>query len=164
MDPGVAKARLARRESPTRLARKPDSPGAKARLAWRESGTRAARRLVGAGQVGRGSLYGTQALYGLAAAGWTIWPFRASKPPVVVEVYPRLPTGPVTKSDPAERAVSCPRTPGRQVRHLATASEDAFDAAMAALGMAAGVTELTALPERPDYALEGMIWPPENAR
>jgi hypothetical protein len=46
-------------------------------------------------------------------------------------------------------------------RGLAAASEDAFDAAASALGMAAAVQELSALPGELDYALEGKIWPPD---
>ena len=130
----------------------------------RAAGTQAKSvfQLVGAGQVGRGSLYGMQALHRLAGAGFRIWPFQPSRLPVVVEVYPRLLTGPITKSSPAARArylasASVPKT----FRGLAAASEDAFDAAVSALGMAAAVQELSALPGEPDYALEGKIWPPD---
>jgi len=45
------------------------------------------------------------------------------------------------------------------VRRLAAASEDAFDAAVSALAMAAA-EELLALPDEPGYALEGKIWQP----
>jgi hypothetical protein len=47
-------------------------------------------QLVGAGQVGRGSLYGMQALHRLAAAGFRIWPFDECALPLVVEIFPRL--------------------------------------------------------------------------
>jgi hypothetical protein len=43
------------------------------------------------------------------------------------------------------------------IRWLAAAGEDAFDAAVSALVMAAGVKELPEFPEGPDYALEGKI-------
>jgi hypothetical protein len=51
--------------------------------------------------------------------------------------------------------------PASTARGLAAASEDAFDAAASALGMAAAVQELSALPGELDYALEGKIWPPD---
>ena len=46
---------------------------------------------------------------------------------------------------------------------LAAASEDAFDAAISAVVMAARVDELRALAGAPDYALEGKIWQPRHA-
>ena len=60
-------------------------------------------QLVGGGQVGRGSLYGMQALHRLAAAGFRIWPFDEGGLPLVVEVFPRLLTGLVIKSRQSER-------------------------------------------------------------
>jgi len=42
-------------------------------------------QLVGAEQVGRGSLYGMQALHRLAAAGFRIWPCGEAGLPLVVE-------------------------------------------------------------------------------
>lgn len=56
-------------------------------------------QLVGAGQVGRGSLYGMQALHRLAAAGFRIWPFDPPGRPLVVEIFPRLLTRAVVKSN-----------------------------------------------------------------
>jgi hypothetical protein len=118
-------------------------------------------QLVGAGQVGRGSLHGMGALHRLAGAGFHIWPFDAPALPLVVEIFPRVLTGPVRKSSPSERerylrTVPMPPELGR----LAAASEDAFDAAVSALVMAARVDELRALPGAPGYALEGRIWRP----
>jgi hypothetical protein len=123
-------------------------------------------QLVGAGQVGRGSLYGMQALHRLRGAGFRIWPFDAPAPPLVVEVFPRVLTGPVRKSSPGERErylATVPMPP--ELRRLAAASEDAFDAAVSAVVMAARVDELPALPDDPVYALEGRIWrPPPHRR
>jgi len=118
-------------------------------------------QLVGAGQVGRGSLYGMQALQRLTAAGFRIWPFDAPGLPLVVEIFPRVLTGRVRKNSPSERerylaAVSM----AVDFRRLAAASEDAFDAAISALAIAAAADELLALPDEPDYALEGKIWHP----
>jgi hypothetical protein len=122
-------------------------------------------QLVGAGQVGRGSLYGMQALHRLTAAGFRVWPFDAAGLPLVVEIFPRVLTGPVRKNSRSEReryltAVSM----ALEFRRLAAASEDAFDAAISALAMAAAVEELLALADEPDYALEGKIWQPRLLR
>lgn len=119
-------------------------------------------KLVGPGHVGRQSLYGMQALHRLSAAGFHIWPFDPGSLPVVVEIYPRLLTGRITKSDPAARdAYLRSVAMATKFRARAAASEDAFDAAISAIGMAAAAQELVALPHEPDYALEGKIWPPE---
>jgi hypothetical protein len=48
------------------------------------------------------------------------------------------------------------------LRRLAAASEDAFDAAVSALVMAAGVEQLRALPDAPGYALDGKILRPQR--
>jgi hypothetical protein len=117
-------------------------------------------QLVGAGQVGRGSLYGMQALHRLAAAGFCIWPFDAPALPLVVEIFPRLLTGPVRKNSQGERERYLTAAPmALEFRRLAATSEDAFDAAISALAMAASIGELLALPGALDYTLEGKIWP-----
>ncbi len=118
-------------------------------------------QLVGAGQVGRGSLYGMQALHRLVASGFRIWPFDAPGLPRVVEIFPRLLTGAVTKNRQRDRerylaALAMPS----ELRRLAATSEDAFDAAVSALVMVASVDELLGLRHEPDYALEGKIWQP----
>jgi hypothetical protein len=120
-------------------------------------------QLVGAGQVGRGSLYGMQALCRLTAAGFRIWPFDPPALPLVVEIFPRVLTGPVRKNSPSERERYLAAAPMvTSLRRLAAASEDAFDAAISAVGMAARVEELRALPDAPSYALEGKIWAPRE--
>ncbi|MCV4626744.1 hypothetical protein OFC18_32210, partial [Escherichia coli] len=73
----------------------------------------------------------------LAGAGFRVWPFDPPRPPFVAEVYPRMFTGGVTKSDPAARARAAAGLPPA-FREIAASTEDAFDAAMTALGMAAG--------------------------
>ncbi|GHE77516.1 hypothetical protein GCM10017786_03720 [Amycolatopsis deserti] len=108
-------------------------------------------QLVGAGQVGRGSLHGMRALHRLAAAGFRVWPFDPPRPPFVAEVYPRMFTGGVTKSDRAARARAVTALPER-FRPIAASTEDAFDAAMTAIAMAAGD------PGGAGDALEGRIW------
>jgi hypothetical protein len=118
-------------------------------------------QLVGVGQVGRSSLYGMQALHRLAAAGFGIWPFHEAEPPLLIEIYPRLLTGPVIKSRQTEREryLSTLDLP-RQFNRRAAASEDAFDAAVSAVVMAAAVGELLALPSKPHDLMEGRIWQP----
>jgi hypothetical protein len=120
-------------------------------------------QLVGAGQVGRGSLYGMQALHRLTAAGFGIWPFHEVEPPLLVEIYPRLLTGPVTKSRQSEREryLSTLDIP-RQFSRRGAASEDAFDAAVSAVVMSAAVGELLALPNNPYDLIEGRIWQPRH--
>ncbi len=120
-------------------------------------------QLVGAGQVGRGSLYGMAALHRLADAGFRIWPFDPSALPLVVEIFPRVLTGPVRKNSPIDRKRYLGTVPIRaDLARLAAASEDAFDAAISAVVMAARVEELRTLPDAPDYALEGKIWQPHD--
>jgi hypothetical protein len=116
-------------------------------------------QLVGAGQVGRGSLYGMQALHRLTGAGFRIWPFDPPALPLVVEIFPRVLTGPVQKNSAIERERYLGTVSMHpNLRRLAAASEDAFDAAISAVVMAARVEELSALPDERDYMLEGKIW------
>jgi hypothetical protein len=117
-------------------------------------------QLVGAGQVGRGSLYGMQALDRLATAGFRIWPFDSAEPPLVVEIFPRLLVGSVVKSSPAERvgplaALDVPP----ELRARAATSDHAFDAAVSALALETAATEVGLAAEASEYALEGRIWP-----
>ena len=120
-------------------------------------------QLVGAGQVGRGSLYGMRVLHRLAGAGFQIWPFDSSGLPLVVEIFPRVLTGPVRKNSPSERERYLGTVPMRpDFGRLAAASEDAFDAAISAVVMAARVDELRTLPDAPGYLLEGKIWQPRD--
>jgi len=120
-------------------------------------------QLVGAGQVGRGSLYGMQALHRLTAGGFRIWPFDRPALPLVVEIFPRILTGPVRKNSPSERERYLATVPmPTELRRLGVASEDAFDAAVSAVVMAARMEELRALPDASGYELEGMIWRPRD--
>jgi hypothetical protein len=92
-------------------------------------------QLVGAGQVGTGSLRGIPFLRRLRER-FAIWPFDASRPPVVVEIYPRL--------------------------HRSAAgdypNEHARDAAVSALAMSRWPGDWRRLPRDPAYSLEGRIW------
>jgi hypothetical protein len=92
-------------------------------------------QLVGAGQVGTGSLRGMPFLPRLRER-FAIWPFDEPRLPLLVEIYPRL--------------------------HLPTEgeypSEHARDAAAAALAMSRWTGDWRRLPRGPEYALEGRIW------
>jgi hypothetical protein len=92
-------------------------------------------QLVGAGQVGTGSLRGIPFLPRLREH-FAIWPFDEPRLPLLVEIYPRL--------------------------HLAGAAdhpnEHARDAAASALAMSRWPGDWRRLPRDPAYALEGRIW------
>ncbi len=84
---------------------------------------------------------------------------------MVVEIYPRLLTGGVRKSNALERQnVLAERYPLLRAEHvgMAVRSEDAFDAAVSALVMIEHLDDLCALPDEPDpqLRLEGRIWHP----
>jgi hypothetical protein len=97
-----------------------------------------------------------QALHRLTGAGFQVWPFDRPALPLVVEIFPRVRTGPVRKSSQSERERYLEAVPmPRELRRLAASSEGAFDAAISAVVMAARVEELKALPEEPGYAIEG---------
>jgi hypothetical protein len=122
-------------------------------------------QIGGAGAVGTGSIRGMPLLSRLHAAGARIWPFTAVGAPLVVEIYPRLLTGPIRKSNQlARQRFLADRYPGLGPEHraAATRSEDAFDAAVSALVMIEHADDLVALlPEAdPILRLEGRIWHP----
>src|SRR5262249_59600183 len=97
-------------------------------------GPKAVFRRVGAGQVGRGSLFGMQALHRLAAAGFSIWPFAPPERPLVVEISPRLLTGAVVKSSRAARTRYLASVGLPPALHAAAeASADPFGAGTSAL-------------------------------
>lgn len=121
-------------------------------------------QIGGAGSVGTGSLRGMPLLRKLSDAGFAIWPFTKGLR-CVLEIYPRLLTGPVKKSDRQSRAVAlrqyAPRLP-QEIRQAALASEDAFDAAVSALVMGQHAEQLEALQNNHKRIrqLEGSIWQP----
>jgi hypothetical protein len=117
-------------------------------------------QLVGAGQVGTGSLRGMPLLGRLAQSGFRIWPFDEPGLPLAVEIYPRLLTGPVVKSDRAarERYLARFEELDRPLRALAAAADDAFDAAVSALALSRWPGDWTALPREREHELEGAIW------
>jgi hypothetical protein len=130
-----AEAWLRHPEPPFWRTRKP--PGNGFRRTELECGGRpkSVFQLVGAGQVGTGSLRGIPFLPRLRER-FAIWPFDAPRLPLLVEIYPRL--------------------------HLDGAgdfpNEHARDAAASALAMSHWAGDWHRLPRNSAYALEGRIW------
>jgi hypothetical protein len=118
-------------------------------------------QIGGAGSVGTGSLRGFPLLRRLRQEGFAIWPFDEPRLPVVVEIFPRLLTGPVVKSRFEARQTYLL---GRGWPTEASVSEDAFDAAVSALMMAADGGQLASLTGEPDavFRREGRIWQPSE--
>ncbi len=123
-------------------------------------------QIGGAGAVGTGSLRGMPFLTELSDAGFAIWPFDAATGRTVVEIYPRLCTGPVNKSSPvARRAALEPWVAagalGAGQAVVAADSDDAFDAALSAVVMSRHLPSLATLPASTDEIdrLEGRIAP-----
>ncbi len=122
-------------------------------------------QIAGAGTVGTGSISGMPVLAKLRDAGLAIWPFDEAVLPAVVEIYPRLLTGPVKKSNGAERArylgVNYPNL-NDGFRVQAGSSEDAFDALVSALVMWQSIAELPPIGRGSSAAaaIEGEIWAP----
>jgi hypothetical protein len=137
--------------------------------AAREGGLRplSTFQVGGAGAVGTGSVRGMALLGAWRRAGIGVWPLDpAPGPPgvLVAEIYPRAMTGPVVKSSASARAayVAADARIPQELRDDVVATEDAFDASLAALGMAEHASELGSLPALTDPAalLEGAMWLP----
>ena len=121
-------------------------------------------QIGGAGAVGTGSIRGMPFLLKMRQAGFAIWPFDAPSSRIVVEIYPRILTGPVKKNSLQCRAEYLnrywPDLPSK-LRKTAANSEDAFDAAVSALVMQRHLDEFGSLPLLDDsFILEGQIWTP----
>ena len=142
-------------------------------------GPKSVFQIGGAGSVGTASLRGMPVLRRLRAAGFAVWPFdRAGlreDRPLVVEMYTRLNTGPVCKSNAEARAAyllakKCQDAAyaalSRTVMQHARASEDAFDALVSCMVMAAQRKEFAtlAMPLDPEYKVEGWTWAPQGNR
>ena len=126
-------------------------------------------QIGGAGTVGTGSIRGMPHLATLHTAGFSIWPFHEVRTPLVIEIFPRLLTGPVKKSDYAAReAYLAQRFPeiDEAFAYKAASSEDAFDAAVSAVIMSRHVDEIFALTATrdPRERIEGRIWWPVEIR
>jgi len=100
----------------------------------------------------------------LHRGGFSIWPFEQPKLPMVVEIYPRVFSGAVTKSNPWERIRYCRERYPSLARHHCdsiTASDDAFDAMVSAFEMDRLKSMLTSLPTpTKQESIEGIIWRP----
>jgi hypothetical protein len=147
------------------------NPHPKARLFRRtdlEDGVGSAKsvfQIGGAGAVGTGSIRGMPHLLTLAENGFTVWPFEPGGLPAVVEIYPRALTGRVNKGRWADRHAFLLKRFPEQPQDLierAAGSEDAFDAAVSALVMAASLETLPSLSDDV-YRIEGKIWRPRLA-
>ena len=157
-EPFFRKGRWERRRSQFRHAEE--------RLAAQGTPPETIFKLVGAKQVGPGSIRGMPCLLALRKAGFNIWPFDPPELPMVVEIYPRLFYGSVKKSSGEQRADFLSGLEGLddEQRHRAGSSDDAFDAAVSALAMFERRQELATLPQPADAtlpaetALEGWIF------
>jgi len=109
----------------------------------------------------------------LHQAGFRIWPFDKPVPgqPLVVEMYTRLNTGPVHKSNATARAAYLLRKRKEDPAYAALnqaalkqarAGEDAFDALISCMVMAQYRDTFYTLPQPrdPSYTLEGWTWAP----
>jgi hypothetical protein len=126
-------------------------------------------QIGGAGAVGTGSIRGMPFLRRLREAGMAIWPFDPPRFPLVVEIYPRILSGPVNKSSPSERERylqrNWPDIP-EEFRDMGIRSDDAFDAMVSALVMDRHRSELENIVSPVDgyAAIEGAIWTPRDTR
>ncbi len=131
-------------------------------------------QIGGSGSVGTASLRGMPVLTRLHDGGFRVWPFDRPTPgqPLVVEMYSRLNTGPVHKSNPEKRKAYLDRKRredpawacvGPAALRAARESEDAFDALASAVVMAEHRHTFYALPtpRDPNAALEGWTWAPD---
>jgi hypothetical protein len=134
-------------------------------------------QIGGAGSVGTASLRGFAVLLRLREAGFRVWPFDrpaldAKRPaPLVVEMYTRLNTGAVKKSNAEARAAYLLKKRKEQpeyaalsptVMRRARAGEDAFDALVSTMVMAERRAEFATLPKPRDplHGVEGWTWAP----
>jgi hypothetical protein len=135
-------------------------------------GPKSVFQIGGAGSVGTASLRGMPVLKRLREAGFAVWPFNRAGLPMVVEMYTRLNTGPVRKSNAAARAEYLREKRredagyaalSRGVMERARASEDAFDALVSCMAMTARRGEFSglAMPLDPEYKVEGWTWAPD---
>lgn len=131
-------------------------------------------QIGGSGSVGTASLRGMKSLVRLQDAGFAIWPFDRGRLPMAVEMYSRLNTGPVHKSNPEARSayLNAKRKSSaeyaalsRTVLQKAKASDDAFDALISCMVMVERRAHFTRLPapRDPFYELEGWTWAPDLA-
>ncbi len=126
-------------------------------------------QIGGAGAVGTGTLRGIPVLPRLVKAGFSVWPFAATRLPMLVEIYPRLLTGVVKKGNSDARKeylankqrndVAYAALPQEVVKE-ALRGEDAFDALVSVMEMAARRGDFRRLKQATDATtlLEGAVW------
>ena len=130
-------------------------------------------QIGGSGSVGTGSLRAMPWLLHLWENGFRVWPFEDADPerPLLVEMYTRLMTGAVKKSNAVARKAYLGlkrREDGlygglpRGVVAKAQASEDAFDALVSCIEMIRWQDEFRGLraTEDPTLRLESITWRP----
>ena len=134
-------------------------------------------QIGGSGSVGTGSLRAMPFLLRMWQAGFRVWPYESAalnhkRPrPLLVEMYTRLMTGAVAKSNEAARsnylAAKKRSDPlysslSRPVIAKAKSGEDAFDALVSCLEMARWREEFATLKATSDeiLRLEGITWRP----
>ena len=134
-------------------------------------------QIGGSGSVGTGSLRAMPFLLALWESGFRVWPFESAllsgaKPqPLLVEMYTRLMTGAVAKSNEAARRayLAAKRKSdaayaglGHEVLAKAYGSEDAFDALVSVVEMVRYGKEFAGLKATKDKMLwlEGITWRP----
>jgi hypothetical protein len=149
--------------------RRPDLPAhlRQAEMAAAVGGIRAKSvfQIGGAGSVGTGTLRGMPYLPDLSDAGFSIWPFDPPSPSTVLEIYPRLLTGPVNKGRREHRSrylTDCRWSIAPSFTASIVGSDDAFDAAISALVMNDHAADLGSLCPTTDPVrrLEGDVWRP----
>lgn len=125
-------------------------------------------QIGGVGTVGTGSIRGMPYLLKLRnEAGFSIWPFHGVGSRMVIEIYPRLLTGPVIKSDYDERLGLLEQLHeiDTDLAYKAARTEDAFDAAVSAVRMSRFIVDLSStfsLENDPSELIEGEIWCPSS--
>jgi hypothetical protein len=134
-------------------------------------------QIGGSGSVGTGTLRAMVMLDRLHEAGFRVWPLERAaldvkKPqPLLVEMYTRLMTGPVAKSNEAARAAYLKARRKSDVMYAgvsrgvfakAVGSEDAFDALVSVLEMVRYAVEFARLKATKNEELrrEGLTWRP----
>ncbi len=134
-------------------------------------------QIGGSGSVGTGSLRAIPVLERLHAGGFRVWPFQdaalneAQPKPLLLEIYTRLMTGPVAKSNAeARKSYLAHRRETdllyaelrRTVLRIAASSEDALDALATTLEMVRHREEIAVLRATSDLTLrlEGVTWRP----
>jgi hypothetical protein len=137
-------------------------------------------QIGGSGSVGTGSLRAMPFLLRMREEGFRVWPFEGSSitakepKPLLVEMYTRLLTGAVKKSNASARreyllakkeADAAYRALSRGVIAKALDSEDAFDALICCMEMVRWRGEFTGLKATRDKVLrlEGITWRPGGA-